>query len=44
MDFFLNKNIYIIEKCMDEFKISKKLISNIEAEYSQLTKPRDSID
>ena len=44
MDFFLNENIYIIEKCMDEFKISKKLISNIEAEYSQLNKPRDSID
>ena len=34
-DFFLNKNINVVEKCMDEFKISKKLILNIEAEYSQ---------
>ena len=34
-DFFLNKNINLIENCMKEFKISKKLISNIEAEYSQ---------
>jgi hypothetical protein len=34
-DFFLNKNIDLIEKCMEEFKISKKLISNIEAEYSE---------
>ena len=34
-DFFLNKNINLIENCMNEFKISKKLISNIEAEYSQ---------
>ena len=33
-DFFLNKNLYLLEKCMDEFKISKKLISNIEAEYN----------
>ena len=32
-DFFLNKNINLIENCMKEFKISKKLISNIEAEY-----------
>ena len=34
-DFFLNKNINLLEKSMDEFKISKKLISNIEAEYYQ---------
>ena len=34
-DFFLNKNINLVENCMNEFKISKKLISNIEAEYSQ---------
>ena len=34
-DFFLNKNLFLLEKCMDEFKISKKLISNIEAEYNQ---------
>ena len=44
MDFFLNKNKDIIEKCMDEFKISKKLISNIEAEYSQVKKPKDTED
>ena len=44
MDFFLNKNIYIIEKCMEEFKISKKLISNIEAEFSQEIKPKDTIE
>ena len=43
MDFFLNKNIYIIEKCMDEFKISKKLISNIEAEFSQDLNPNKDI-
>ena len=43
MDFFLNKNIGIIEKCMDEFKISKKLISNIEAEYSQDTNPNKDV-
>ena len=34
-DFFFSKNIYLLEKCMDDFKISKKLISNIEAEYFQ---------
>jgi hypothetical protein len=34
-DFFLNKNINLLEKSMDEFKISKKIISNIEAEYYQ---------
>ena len=33
-NFFLNENLYLLEKCMDEFKISKKLISNIEAEYN----------
>ena len=43
MDFFLNKNLIIIEKCMDEFKISKKLISNIEAEYSQDLNPNKDI-
>jgi hypothetical protein len=42
MDFFLNKNKDIIEKCMEEFKISKKLISNIEAEFSQITKPKEN--
>ena len=42
MDFFLNKNINIIENCMNEFKISKKLISNIEAEFSQDMKPKDN--
>ena len=44
MDFFTNKNKEIIEKCMDEFKISKKLITNIEAEFSQEIKPKDSIE
>ena len=39
LDFFLNKNQDLIEKCMEQFKISKKLISNIEAEYSQDNKP-----
>ena len=34
-DYFMNKNINLLEKSMEEFKISKKLISNIEAEYSQ---------
>ena len=34
-DFFFFLNIYLLEKCMDDFKISKKLISNIEAEYFQ---------
>jgi len=42
MDFFLNKNQDIIEKCMEEFKISKKLISNIEAEFSQEIKPKEN--
>ena len=44
MEFFLNKNINYIEKCMDQFKISKKLISNIEAEYSQDIKPKEHKD
>ena len=44
MEFFLNKNINFIEKCMDQFKISKKLISNIEAEYSQEIKPKENKD
>ena len=44
MDFFTNKNKEIIEKCMDEFKISKKLITNIEAELSQEIKPKDSMN
>ena len=43
-DFFSNKNKEIIEKSMDEFKISKKLISNIEAEFSQEIKPKESMD
>ena len=43
-DFFSNKNKEIIEKCMDEFKISKKLISNIEAEFSQEIKPKEPMD
>ena len=34
-DFFLNNNINEIDKAMVEFKISKKLILNIEAEYEQ---------
>ena len=42
LEFFLNKNINIVEKCMEEFKISKKLISNIEAEFSQEIKPQSN--
>ena len=43
-EYFLNKNINLLEKAMDEFKISKKLILNIEAEYSQDKKEKVKYD
>ena len=41
-DFFLNKNLSLVEKSLEEFKISKKLISNIEAEYSEIVKTKEN--
>jgi len=43
-DFFAQKNKELIEKSLDFYKIKKKLIKNIEAEYEQNMKLKDTIN
>ena len=43
-DFFAQKNMELIEKSLDFYKIKKKLIKNIEAEYKQNMKLKDTMN
>ena len=43
-DFFAAKNIKLIEKSLDFYKIKKKLVKNIEAEYLQNLKIKETMD
>ena len=43
-DFFGQKNIRLIEKSLDFYKIKKKLVKNIEAEYLQNLKVKEAMD
>ena len=43
-DFFAQKNKELIEKSLDFYKIKKKLIKNIEAEYEQNMKLKDTMN
>ena len=43
-DFFSAKNIKLIEKSLDFYKIKKKLVKNIEAEYLQNLKIKETMD
>ena len=43
-DFFGPKNKELIEKSLDFYKIKKKLVKNIEAEYLQNIKIKESLD
>ena len=43
-DFFAQKNMELIEKSLDFYKIKKKLIKNIEAEYKQNMKLKDKMN
>ena len=43
-DFFAQKNKEFIEKSLDFYKIKKKLIKNIEAEYEQNMKLKDTMN
>ena len=43
-DFFAEKNKELIEKSLDFYKIKKKLVKNIEAEYQQNIKLTEGIN